>query len=133
MIRHSPVSRYAAQRTVHFAHAELVASSEIALDDGERPTSLSLVQIGDAGVQHFALGTTFEDRPDDAGASNSGYLRIISVKVDESSGRPPSAEVVASKQMNGTVYDVKVIWGALAVAVDHRVSIRVANGTVALH
>jgi hypothetical protein len=100
----------------------LAASSEIALDKGEKPTSLEMVQFDEGGVQYFALGTTFENRPDDAGASSSGYLRIINVKVDEVSGRPPSSEIVASRQMNGTVYDIKVIWGALAVAVDHRVS-----------
>lgn len=82
-----------------------------------------MVQIGDVATQYFALGTTFEDRLDDAGASNSGNLHIIRVKTDETSGRPPSADIIQSKQLSGTVYDVKVIWGALAVAVDHRVSV----------
>jgi hypothetical protein len=74
------------------------------------------------GPQYFALGTTYDSRPNDAGASNSGYLRLIQVRIDSTSGTPPSMEVVGMIQMNGTVYDIKAIWGKLAVAVDHRVS-----------
>jgi hypothetical protein len=98
------------------------ASSEIPLEQGEKPTSLSLIEMGPDGLSYFALGTTFENSPDDAGASNSGNLRLINVRTDDVSGRPAAAEVIAKHQLNGTVYDIKSIWGMLAVAVDHRVS-----------
>jgi len=118
-----PMCTGTAFRPVRLTHTTgCLASSEIPLEQGEKPTSLSLIEMGPDGLSYFALGTTFENSPDDAGASNSGNLRLIKVRTDDVSGRPAAAEVFAKHQLNGTVYDIKGIWGMLAVAVDHRVS-----------
>lgn len=93
---------------------------QLELDD-EIPTALSLVQLQPLGPEYFALGTTVKELPDDSGAPSAGFVRLF--EVDRESPKGSILRYFASVPMQGTVYDIKSIWGQLAVAVDNRVDL----------